>query len=129
LFLFARLSRIFHEESFRFRRPRPGRFASQRLLRSTRHRPPRDDIVDDKEVTKMSIAMFRDMKSHYKPSRDRELNAQLKRVGERLQSAISIWDMPDADWEFVVFDVPNQINAFAMAGGKVGVFTSDFLRS
>ena len=33
--------------------------------------------------------------------------------------------MPDADWEFVVFDVP-QINAFAMAGGKVGVFTGLF---
>ena len=27
-----------------------------------------------------------------------------------------------ADWEFVVFDVP-EINAFAMAGGKVGVFS------
>ncbi len=33
--------------------------------------------------------------------------------------------MPDADWEFVVFDVP-QINAFAMAGGKVGVFSGLF---
>jgi len=30
------------------------------------------NIRDDKEVTKMSIAMFDDMKSHYKPSRDRE---------------------------------------------------------
>lgn len=83
-------------------------------------------LVDDKEVTKMSIAMFDDMKSHYKISRDKERIAQLKRVGERLQSVISIWDMPDADWEFVVFDVPNEINAFAMAGGKVGVFTGLF---
>jgi predicted Zn-dependent protease len=33
--------------------------------------------------------------------------------------------MPDADWEFVVFDAP-QINAFAMAGGKVGVFSGLF---
>lgn len=84
------------------------------------------NLVDDKEVTKMSIAMFDDMKSQYRVSRDRDLIARLKRVGERLQSSISIWDMPDADWEFVVFDVPNQINAFAMAGGKVGVFTGLF---
>jgi predicted Zn-dependent protease len=33
--------------------------------------------------------------------------------------------MPDADWEFIVFDNP-QINAFAMAGGKVGVFSGLF---
>jgi predicted Zn-dependent protease len=83
------------------------------------------NLVDDKEVTKMSIAMFDDMKHQYKVSHDKELNARLKRVGERLQRAVPIWDMPDADWEFVVFDV-NQINAFAMAGGKVGVFTGLF---
>jgi predicted Zn-dependent protease len=84
------------------------------------------NLVDDKEVTKMSIAMFDDMKSQYRVSKDKARNAQLQRVGERLQRAVSVWDMPDADWEFVVFDVPNQINAFAMAGGKVGVFTGLF---
>ena len=82
-------------------------------------------LVDDKEVTKMSIAAFDDMKRHYPISKDRERIAQLQRVGERLQKAVPIWDMPDADWEFVVFDVP-QINAFAMAGGKVGVFSGLF---
>jgi predicted Zn-dependent protease len=79
------------------------------------------NLVDDKEVTKMSIAMFDDMKRRYRPSKDRERIEQLKRVGDRI-SKVVFWDMPDADWEFVVFDVP-QINAFAMAGGKVGVFS------
>jgi predicted Zn-dependent protease len=78
-------------------------------------------LVDDKEVTKMSIAMFDDMKKRYKLSRDPERIAQLQRIGERISKTV-FWDMPDADWEFVVFDVP-QINAFAMAGGKVGVFS------
>lgn len=82
------------------------------------------NLVDDKEVTKMSISMFDDMKKRYRPSRDQAKIEQLKRVGERL-SKVVFWDMPDADWEFVVFDVP-QINAFAMAGGKVGVFTGLF---
>lgn len=83
-------------------------------------------LVDEKEVTKMSIAMFDGMKKQYRVSRDRDMTEQLRRVGDRLQSTISVWDMPDADWEFVLFDVPNQINAFAMAGGKVGVFTGLF---
>ncbi len=79
------------------------------------------NLVDNQEVAKMSISMFDDMKRHYKLSRDRDRIEQLQRVGGRL-SRVVFWDMPDADWEFVVFDVP-QINAFAMAGGKVGVFT------
>src|SRR5215207_678786 len=82
------------------------------------------NLVDDKEVTKMSIGMFDDMKRRYKPSRDKARIDQLKRVGDRI-SQVVFWDMPDADWEFVVFDVP-QINAFAMAGGKVGVFSGLF---
>ena len=82
------------------------------------------NLVDDKDVTKMSIAMFDDMKHQYKISRDRQENEMLQRVGARI-SKVVFWDMPDADWEFVVFDVP-QINAFAMAGGKVGVFSGLF---
>ncbi len=82
------------------------------------------NLVDDKEVTKMSIAMFDDMKRRYRLSRDQDRIEQLQRVGSRL-SKVVFWDMPDADWEFVVFDNP-QINAFAMAGGKVGVFSGLF---
>lgn len=82
------------------------------------------NLVDDKEVTKMSIAMFDDMKRRQRISRDRDRVAQLQRIGERL-SKVVFWDMPDAEWEFVVFD-NKQVNAFAMAGGKVGVFTGLF---
>ncbi len=82
-------------------------------------------LVDDKEVTKMSIAAFDDMKAHHPISKDKARNEQLQRVGERLQQAVPYWQMPDADWEFVVFDSPD-INAFAMAGGKVGVFMGLF---
>lgn len=80
------------------------------------------NLVDEKEVTKMSVVAFEGMKRQYRPSRDRARIEQLNRVGERLAKVV-FWDMPDAEWEFVVFDVPNQINAFAMAGGKVGVFS------
>jgi metalloendopeptidase OMA1, mitochondrial len=82
------------------------------------------NLVDDKEVTKMSIGMFEDLKRQHRLSRNQQQIDQLKRVGDRL-SKVVFWDMPDADWEFVVFDVP-QVNAFAMAGGKVGVFSGLF---
>ncbi|MSU49186.1 MAG: M48 family peptidase [Opitutus sp.] len=82
------------------------------------------NLVDDKEVTKMSISMFDEMKRRHRVSRDKDRIEQLRRVGDRI-SKVVFWDMPDADWEFVVFDVP-QINAFAMAGGKVGVFSGLF---
>jgi predicted Zn-dependent protease len=80
------------------------------------------NLVDEKEVTKMSIAAFDEMKHQYPLSRDKDRVAQLQRIGDRI-SKVVFWDMPDADWEFVVFEVPNQINAFAMGGGKVGVFS------
>ncbi len=82
------------------------------------------NLVDEKDVTKMSIGMFDDMKGRYRISRDPAQNAQLQRVGNRLAKVV-FWDMPDAEWEFVVFDNP-QVNAFAMAGGKVGVFSGLF---
>lgn len=82
-------------------------------------------LVDDKEVTKMSIAAFDEMKAHTPISHDAKRNDQLQRVGDRIQRAVPIWDMPDADWEFVLFESPD-INAFAMAGGKVGVFMGLF---
>lgn len=82
------------------------------------------NMTSDKDVTKMSVAAFEDLKSRHPKSRDRARIDQLQRIGDRLARVV-FWDMPDAEWEFVVFDV-NQINAFAMAGGKVGVFTGLF---
>ena len=82
------------------------------------------NLVDDKDVAKLSTTMFDDMKRQHRVSRDKTRQEQLARVGARI-SRVVFWDMPDADWEFIVFDVP-QINAFAMAGGKVGVFTGLF---
>jgi predicted Zn-dependent protease len=83
------------------------------------------NLVDDRELTKQSIAMFEDLKRQHRPSTDKDRVAQLQRVGERI-SKVVFWDMPDADWEFVVFDVPTEVNAFAMGGGKVGVFSGLF---
>ncbi len=55
--------------------------------------------------------------SYYKSRWNQINNAQVARVGARLQKVISL---PNADWEFVTFGFSTP-NAFALPGGKVGV--------
>lgn len=80
--------------------------------------------VDDKAVIAQSVAQFGEMKKKMRASTNREQIERVQRVGGRL-AKVAFWDIPNADWEFVVFDAP-QINAFAMPGGKVGVFSGLF---
>ena len=54
-----------------------------------------------------------------------ELNARVNRVGQRI-AAVASHDLPNVQWEFVVFEDPEMINAFAMPGGKVAVYTGLF---
>lgn len=83
------------------------------------------NTVSDSAVNQMSLEAFALLKKSHPVSRNKALIEQVQRVGDRL-ARVAFWDVPNADWEFVVFEVPNQINAFAMAGGKVGVFTGLF---
>lgn len=83
------------------------------------------NTVSDAAVNQLSLEAFAQLKKTHPVSRNRALIEQVQRVGDRL-AKVAFWDVPNADWEFVVFEVPNQINAFAMAGGKVGVFTGLF---
>ncbi len=83
------------------------------------------NMVSDDAVIKLSAGAFADMKKKYRISTNRAYTERVQRIGERL-ARVAFWDVPAADWEFVVFDAPDQINAFAMAGGKVGVFTGLF---
>ena len=83
------------------------------------------NTVSDEAVNQMSRQAFEQLKKTHPVSRNKALAARVQAVGERL-AKVAFWDVPNADWEFVVFEVPNQINAFAMSGGKVGVFTGLF---
>lgn len=65
---------------------------------------------------------FADMKTQEKVSTDAAAIARVDRVGKRIAAAVGD-RMPNAQWEFVVFDAPQTVNAFALPGGKVGVYT------
>ncbi len=78
-------------------------------------------LVPVAEETRMGLTAFEDVKSKEKISTDPQANARIQRIGTRIARAVGR-DLPNAEWEFVVFD-SDQLNAFALPGGKVGVYT------
>lgn len=82
-------------------------------------------LVPKAELAAMSATQFGQMKQETPISRDPQYNAMVRRVGDRI-AYVAAPDMPNAQWEFVVFDDDEQINAFAMPGGKVAVYTGLF---
>jgi predicted Zn-dependent protease len=82
-------------------------------------------LMPSDQLASMAAAQFGQLKQETPISRDPTYNAMLQRVGERI-AYVAAPDMPNAQWEFVVFDDDEQINAFAMPGGKVAVYTGIF---
>lgn len=64
---------------------------------------------------------FTAIREKEKVSRDGAANERVTRVGRRIAQAVGD-SLPGAKWEFVVFE-SKDANAFALPGGKVGVYT------
>jgi metalloendopeptidase OMA1, mitochondrial len=77
-------------------------------------------ISTDQEM-QLGLTSFDQLKKDTPISRDPALNATLQRVGKRI-AAVAGTDMPNAQWEFVLFE-SKEANAFCLPGGKVGVYT------
>ncbi len=82
-------------------------------------------LVSQDQLSSMAAAQFGELKQKTPISNDPTYNAMVRRVGDRI-AYVAGPDMPNAQWEFVVFDDDDQINAFAMPGGKVAVYTGIF---
>lgn len=82
-------------------------------------------LVSPDALASMASSQFGELKQTTPISRDRRLNDMVQRVGDRI-AYVAGPDMPNAQWEFVVFDDDEQINAFAMPGGKVAVYSGLF---
>lgn len=65
---------------------------------------------------------FNQLKAEKRISRNSSYQSQVNRVASRLTQVVSL---PNAQWEFVVFEDPTP-NAFALPGGKVGIHTGLF---
>lgn len=75
-------------------------------------------LVSDNQMTEMGIAAFTQMKQKMPETRDTRILAYVGCVSRQVTAV-----MPGgANWEVRVFEDKN-VNAFALPGGKIGVFT------
>jgi predicted Zn-dependent protease len=77
-------------------------------------------LSQGEEVT-LGAQSFQSIREKEKVSADAAANARVNRIGQRIAQAVGD-ELPNAKWEFVVFD-SKELNAFALPGGKVGVYT------
>lgn len=79
------------------------------------------NIIPAGEEIQLGLTSFEQMKKQVPVSRDAAANALVKKVGNRI-AAGAAQHLPNAQWEFVVFE-SKEANAFCLPGGKVGVYT------
>lgn len=77
-------------------------------------------LVSDSDVAPMALSEFQKLKQTTPISKDAKATAMLQRVGQNIAKVATL---PNAQWEFVLFDEPKTANAFCLPGGKVGVYT------
>jgi len=79
------------------------------------------NVIGSGQEHSLGVASFEEIKKHEKESTNQEQVALVQKVGRRIAS-VADQDIPNAKWEFVLFE-NKEPNAFALPGGKVGVFT------
>lgn len=79
------------------------------------------NVVSSGQEAQLGLTSFDQLKKETPISHDATLNEMVQRVGKRV-AQVAGKDMPDAQWEFVVFE-SKEANAFCLPGGKVGVYT------
>jgi len=77
-------------------------------------------LVSAGEEMQLGLTEFAKLKKSTPISKDATVNALVQRVGKRIAA---VAQLPNAQWEFVVFDEPKTANAFCLPGGKVGIYT------
>jgi predicted Zn-dependent protease len=79
------------------------------------------NLISPSQEMQLGLSAFEETKKEVPICKDMLANEMVKRVGQRI-AAVASKDMPDAQWEFVVFE-SKEANAFCLPGGKVGVYT------
>jgi predicted Zn-dependent protease len=95
------------------------------LLTVSCHKAPgtaRDQLIyisEEKEIA-LGLSAFREVLKNTRLSKDPKVTLMVNRVGQRIAKAAN---KPEYVWEFAVIEDDEQVNAFALPGGKVAVFT------
>ncbi len=82
----------------------------------------RDQLIFFSEEKEMEFGLgaYREVLRQAKLSENAEINELVQRVGQRIAKAAN---KPEYQWEFAVIDDDKMVNAFALPGGKVAMFT------
>lgn len=73
-------------------------------------------LVSDAEMAQMGAAAFQELKQKTPPTKDGKVNAYVQCVSQAITREVG------GAWEVQVFD-SKEVNAFALPGGKIGVYT------
>src|SRR5437660_1362309 len=79
------------------------------------------NFISGGQEMQLGLTAFNQVKQETPISRDPAANALVQKVGKRL-GAVASKDLPNAQWEFVLFE-SKEANAFCLPGGKVGVYS------
>ncbi|MBI2316730.1 MAG: M48 family metallopeptidase [Betaproteobacteria bacterium] len=77
-------------------------------------------LIGERQELQLGLTAYRDTLKKEKLSGDPKLNEMIQRVGRRIAEATG---KTDYQWEFRVIDSDKMVNAFALPGGKVAVYT------
>lgn len=80
-------------------------------------------LVSEKQEVALGEEAYRHTLRESVVSHDPEALSLVREVGERIARAAN---RPDYHWDFQVIDDPETVNAFALPGGKVAVYTGIF---
>lgn len=88
------------------------------------------NLVSDAQMQSLSYDAYDQFLKENKLSRDAQATAMVKRVGQRIQGAVEQYmaanglsnELQGFQWEFNLIE-DDQVNAWAMAGGKTVVYT------
>jgi predicted Zn-dependent protease len=81
----------------------------------------RQQLIDltAEEEKKLGLQSYREILQQSKVVEEGDLVSQIRKIGERIAAVVNL---PHADWEFNLINA-QQLNAFALPGGKVAVYT------
>lgn len=80
-------------------------------------------IVSDTEERRMGLQAYQDVLKKAKLSKDPKQVEMVERVGRRIAQSAEREFHVGYPWEFSVIDDDKEVNAFALPGGKVAVYT------
>ncbi|NOH72947.1 M48 family metallopeptidase [Vibrio pectenicida] len=78
-------------------------------------------LFSDQDMSTLGAQSFAQMKQEQKISKDKRTNAYVQCVANAVTQHVPA-QAGFKDWEVVIFD-SEQVNAFALPGGKIGVYT------